>query len=410
MTSAIQFHRVFKKFKLNPSRSRSFLELVVNRRMRADSEEFWALKDVSLDIRRGETVGLIGSNGAGKSTILKLISRIIEPSSGAVTARGRIAGLLELGAGFHPDLSGRENIFLNASILGIPRAVIRRRIDEIIDFAGVGSFIDVPVRNYSSGMAMRLGFAITTTLEPEILLIDEILAVGDHSFQRKCLSRLDELRARGVTLLFVSHSLEQVQRLCPRAIWMAHGEVCADGDAETVIGTYLDAVSASDIQRYVPKFKVGGDGINRWGTYQTEITKVELLDESDQSQPLFATGGFFRARIHYRTQIPIVEPAFGLAIYRSDGLHINGPNTVMEGVHIPDIYGDGYVDYTIERLPLAPGRYELTVAIYDRDSTLAHDHHHRLYTFEVQDRRSVHEEGIVHIPAEWRHVPDGRLP
>jgi ABC-type polysaccharide/polyol phosphate transport system ATPase subunit len=404
MIPAIQFQHVSKKFRLNLSRPRSFIDVVVNRRLRTDANEFWALKDISLDIQPGETVGLIGSNGAGKSTLLKLITRILEPSSGTVTAYGRVASLLELGAGFHPDLSGRENIFLNASILGIPRQVVKRQMDSIVDFADIGPFIDVPVRNYSSGMAMRLGFAITTTLEPEILLIDEILAVGDQSFQRKCLERLDTLRTQGMTTLFVSHSLDQVRRLCPRAIWMSHGQVYADGDADPVIGAYLDVASPSNIGRHMPPRQVEGDNTNRWGTYQAEITAVELLDEHDQPRQVFACGGFFRVRMHYQTQVPVVEPAFGLAIYRGDGLHLNGPNSVIEGVHIPRIDGHGHVDYNVEHLPLAVGQYELSVAIYNRDSTIAHDHHQRLYRFEVQDRRSAREDGIVHLPATWRHV------
>ena len=406
MTPVIQFQNVSKKYNLSRFRPRSFQEAVVNQRIRAESDEFWALRGVNLEVNLGETVGLIGPNGAGKSTALKLVNRIIEPSSGQVTARGRIASLLELGAGFHPDLSGRENIFLNASILGISRRIVQRQMDGILDFADIGSYIDVPVRNYSSGMAMRLGFAITTMLDPEILLIDEVLAVGDHNFQRKCLDRLDTLRARGVTILFVSHGLDQVQRLCQRAIWMEHGAVRADGEAESVIGLYLDAANQSDLLRRAPTVKLDGEHKQRWGTFQAEITAVEFLDRQDQPRQLFARGDFFRVRIRYRTQTPLIEPAFGLAIYRNDGLHINGPNTVADGLNVPGLDGCGYVDYTIEQLPLAPGRYELTVAIYNRDSTLAHDHQHRMYEFQVQDRRLMREEGIVHLPAVWQHVAD----
>jgi ABC-type polysaccharide/polyol phosphate transport system ATPase subunit len=401
---AIQFQQVSKRFKLNASRPRSFLEVVTRRSIGLNSDEFWALRDVSFEIKPGETVGLIGPNGAGKSTILKLISRIIHPSGGKVMSRGRIASLLELGAGFHPDLSGRENIFLNASILGISRPAIKRQVDDIIDFAQIGPFIDTPVRNYSSGMTMRLGFAITTMLDPEVLLIDEILAVGDHSFQRKCLDRLDALRARGVTTVFVSHSLEQVQRLCPRAIWMSNGQVRADGESESVIGMYLDEAGASDMRRYKPVAPAGVEGLNRWGTYEAEITAVELLDKEDRLQKVFVTGGVFHLRIHYRTQEPIIQPAFGMAFYRRDGLHLNGPNSMLEGLNIPIIDGRGYVDYIVEQLPLAPDCYDLSVSIYSGDCMTAYDHHHRLYTFEVRDQRAQREDGVVHIPAVWRHV------
>ena len=401
----IQFQQVSKRFKLNTQRPSSFLEMVTRRSIGLNSDEFWALRDVSFEIKSGETVGLIGPNGSGKSTILKLISRIINPSSGKVMARGRVASLLELGAGFHPDLSGRENIFLNASILGIPRPALKRQVDGIIDFAQIGPFIDTPVRNYSSGMTMRLGFAITTMLDPEILLIDEILAVGDHSFQRRCLDRLDALRARGVTTVFVSHSLEQVQRLCPRAIWMSDGQVRADGEADSVIGMYLDEAGASGAQRYQPTAQAGVRGLNRWGTYEVEITAVELLDKEDRPQKVFVAGESFRLRMYYHAQRPIPEPTFGMAFYRSDGLHFNGPNTAQDGLKIPIIEGRGYVDYVVEHLPLAPDYYDVSVSVYSGDCITAYDHHHRLYTFEVRDRRAQREAGIVHIPAVWRHVP-----
>lgn len=407
MTPAIRFHCVGKKFKLSPSRPRSFQQILVDRRISTPAEEFWALKDVSFEVRPGETLGLIGANGSGKSTILKLISRIIDPSAGEVTSTGRIAGLLELGAGFHPDLTGRENIYLNASILGIPRSVIKRHVDEIVGFAEIGSFIDVPVRNYSSGMALRLGFAITTMLDPEILLIDEILAVGDHSFQRRCLERLDALRAQGITTIFVSHSLEQVQRLCQRVIWMDKGQVHADGDAETIVGTYLDAMEASGTRRFLPKYVSGSESTHRWGTYQAEITCVELLDAQDQPQQVFTIGESLRLRIHYQTRVPIAEPAFGMAFYRADGVHINGPNTVLDGLKIPVIDGRGYVDYTVDSLPLLPGRYEVSASIYSGDCVTAHDHHHRLYAFDVRDRSPLSKAGIVRISARWRHTPGG---
>jgi ABC-type polysaccharide/polyol phosphate transport system ATPase subunit len=334
-----------------------------------------------------------------------LINRIIEPSSGEVIVKGRVAGLLELGSGFHPDLSGRENIYLNASILGIPRKVIQQRIADILEFADIGPFIDMPVRNYSTGMAMRLGFAISTALDPDILLIDEVLAVGDQAFQQKCLERLDQLRANGVTIVFVSHSLEYVQRLCRRAMWLDNGVLCADGEAERVIGQYLDAVSASDVRRYLPKTQPGIAPDKRWGTYQAEITAVEMLDRDGVPRQAFLSGDFFRLRLHYQARVPIDRPAFGMAIYRRDGLHLNGPNTVLEGYEIERIDGCGYVDYIVERLPLAAGHYELTAVIYDHNGVVAHDHHHRLHPFEVRDRLRQREEGIIHIPAVWQHVP-----
>jgi ABC-type polysaccharide/polyol phosphate transport system ATPase subunit len=401
LTPAVQFDKVSKKFSLDINRPRSLQEMFVQRRIRAEAEWFWALRDVSFTIEPGEHVGLIGSNGSGKSTLLKLISRVIRPTTGSITTHGRVAGLLELGTGFHPDLTGRENIFLNASILGISRTEIKRQMDGIIDFADIGPFIDVPVRNYSSGMVVRLGFAITTALEPEVLLIDEVLAVGDQNFQRKCIARLEDLQTQGVTLLLVSHGLGQIRELCDRTIWISQGVMKADGDTDLVSGEYSNAQLATE-----KKLTVVETNQNRFGTRQAEITRVEML-RADGTTPLFFTAGeTFRLRLHYRTHERIEWPTFGLAFYRRDGAHVNGPNSVKDGYEIPCLDGTGSVEYVIEHLPLNPGRYELTVAIYNYDSTVAIDHHHRLYPFEVRSRTDWNEEGVVHIPAQWQHSAD----
>ncbi len=402
MTPAIRFDKVSKKFGLNIDRPRSLQEIFVQRRLRAEADYFWALQDVSFSIEPGEHVGLVGTNGSGKSTLLKLMSRVIQPTSGTIETHGRLAGLLELGTGFHPDLTGRENIFLNASILGLSRAETKRRLDEIIDFADVGQFIDVQVRNYSSGMVVRLGFAITTALAPEILLIDEVLAVGDADFQRKCISRLEDLQAQGVTLVFVSHGMTQVQQLCQRAIWISHGKTVADGEVEAVAGRYLDSVAPASNKRRASQASAQK---NRWGTYQAEITRVELQNAAGEYPPYFKTGDFLRLRLHYQAHSRIERPTFGLAFYRRDGAHVNGPNSFSEGYHIAAIEGPGYIDYNIEHLPLNSGLYELTVAIYNHDSTLAYDHQHRAFQLEVRAPSLWAEAGVVHIPATWQHVP-----
>jgi lipopolysaccharide transport system ATP-binding protein len=410
LTPAIRFDTVSKKFRLDIARPRSLQEMFVQRRLRAEAEWFWALKEVSFTIEPGEHVGLVGTNGSGKSTLLKLMSRVIQPTTGLIETHGRVAGLLELGTGFHPDLTGRENIFLNASILGLSRAETKRRLEDIIEFADIGPFIDVQVRNYSSGMVVRLGFAITTALEPEVLLIDEVLAVGDADFQRKCITRLEDLQAQGVTLMFVSHGLNQVQQLCQRAIWISHGRIVADGEVETVAGRYLDSVAPATAKRHIPQPASPQPvetpkPINRWGTYQAEITQVELQNAAGECPPYFKTGGFLRLRMHYQAQTRIERPTFGLAFHRHDGVHVNGPNSVSEGYHIDAIEGCGYMDYVIERLPLNAGAYELTVAIYNHDSTLAYDHQHRAIALEVRSASVWSEAGVMHIPATWQHVP-----
>ncbi len=403
MSSVIRFEQISKKYELGSGHPRSLQEIFVQRRLRGARESFWALRNVSFNIQAGERVALIGSNGSGKSTALKLISRVINPTDGRLTTMGRVAGLLELGTGFHPDLTGRENIFLNGSILGISRRDIQRQLNAIVDFADIGPFIDVQVRNYSSGMVVRLGFAITTLLQPDILLIDEVLAVGDQNFQRKCIERLEELQGAGVTLIFVSHSMEQVRRLCQRAIWIDHGEVQVDGDAEEVAGVYLDAQAAGNQPRYAPQF--GGASHQRWGSFCAEITKVEMLNRDGSCPPYFKTGDFFRLRIHYMAHQRIEQPTFGMAFYRRDGVHVNGPNSYREGYAIPYIEGRGYIDYILDHLPLIQGEYEITTVIYNYDSTIPYDHQHRLHLLEVRASGAWLEEGVVHMGGGWQHTP-----
>ncbi|MFN8596707.1 MAG: ABC transporter ATP-binding protein [Anaerolineae bacterium] len=402
MTPVIQFEHISKRFNLDIARPRSLMEMVIERRVRGKSEEFWALRDISFGIEPGEHVALIGSNGSGKSTILKLVNKVIEPTQGVIRTRGRITGLLELGTGFHPDLTGRENIFLNASILGISRSEIGRQLDDIIDFADIGPFVDVQVHNYSSGMMVRLGFSITTALRPDILLIDEVLAVGDAAFQRKCITRLEDLQRQGVTLLFVSHGLDQVQRLCKRAIWLSHGELRADGDVVAVGGTYLDAQSSAT-GKHVQQSRIAVT--NRWGNYLAEVTKVEFLDRNGACPPYFKTGDFMTMRIHYVAHTRIERPTIGLAIYRHDGVHVTGPNATRDGYELEAIEGAGYIDYTLDSLPLTQGVYEFSAVIYDHDSTQAYDHQHRMFPLEVRARGGQSQEGLVHFRAEWRHQP-----
>ncbi|MBL7184675.1 MAG: ABC transporter ATP-binding protein, partial [Anaerolineae bacterium] len=246
MTATVRFDNVSKRFTLRHERSRSFQEaaLAFLRGQRNSREELWALKDVSFAIERGKTLGLIGPNGSGKSTVLKLITRILEPTSGQVVVQGRVSALIELGAGFHPDLTGRENVYLNGSLLGFGRNEMKGKFDSIVEFSELEKFIDVPIKHYSSGMHMRLGFAVAIHVDPDILLIDEILAVGDQAFQNKCLGKIGELKSQGVTILFVSHDLEAVRNLCPSAIWLENGVIQESGTTDRVIDSYLNNVTA----------------------------------------------------------------------------------------------------------------------------------------------------------------------
>lgn len=358
-------------------------------------ETFWALRDVDVDVARGETLGLIGHNGCGKSTLLQIIAGILDPDGGSVTTRGRITSLLELGAGFSPDLSGRDNIFLNASLHGVPSAVIRAKFDDIVAFAELGRFIDTPVRNYSSGMYMRLGFSVAAHLDPEIVLVDEALAVGDEAFQRKCLRKIQQFQAEGVTVIIVSHDLLLVERLCTRACLLQGGELVAVGPAADVISRYHQIAAASG--------EVAGE--YRWGSREVEIPLVRLLGATDQPLTSLHTGETLTIAFAYRAATRVPRPVFGLAVYHEDGTHLTGPNTRTAGLVIPEVEGDGEVRYTIERLPLLPGRYVVSVSAYDYHLVEPLDHRERVATFTVTEGGTLERFGKVTLGGTWRLVP-----
>jgi len=405
LSVAIRFESVSKRFTLHHERARSFQELALHllRRNEHSREEFWALRDVSFTVEQGETVGLIGPNGAGKSTVLKLISRIIEPTSGRIVVDGRVGALLELGAGFHPDLTGRENIYLNGSILGLSRAEIRRKLDDIIGFAELERFIDVPVRHYSSGMYVRLGFSVAVHTEPDILLVDEVLAVGDAAFQRKCLERIDDLRRQGVTILFVSHAPEAVRSICSRAIWLDQGQLVDDGPAEGVVLRYLDRTWAAEKGRL---HAARGDS-RRWGSGKIKIIAVRLLDGEGQERQQFRVGEPLVVEMRYQAQERVERPIFGLAIHRSDGVHVTGPNTRFAGLEIPWVEGEGTVRYIVPALPLLKGLYYLSVSAHDWEDTEIYDYHNRLYPLRVLPSDGE-RFGILTLRGEWVWEGEGK--
>jgi ABC-type polysaccharide/polyol phosphate transport system ATPase subunit len=458
-SKVIKFSNVSKRFILHHERPRSFQEMVVSifglrtpsRRGVAmpqpANEEFWALREVNFGIYAGEAVGIIGENGSGKSTTLKLISRILEPTTGSVSVKGKVSALLELGTGFHPDLTGRENIFLNGSLLGIPRKEMVERYDAIVDFAELEEFIDTPIKHYSSGMVMRLGFAVAINVDPDILLTDEVLAVGDEAFQRKCLEQIALLRKRGVTIVYVSHALDSVRALCKRAIWLDHGRLISDGPAGDVVDKYL----AYENERHAERLRSQHDttwsgstvarptaletpmastdvddeareGISpnarednatsvevdletpgsRWTTGDVQITGVRFLDSTGAEAELFQTGDPLVIRIEYDARKRVDDPVFGLALYTQNGTHLNGPNTRFSGVEIPYIEGTGHIDYRMDQLPLLAGNYDVTVAVTGSEITDVLDHQHRAYSFGVQPTPGLPEKwGLLYVPATW---------
>lgn len=443
--SAICFDRVNKQFTLHRQRSRSFQELflsLVHFRRRRPREKYLALREVSFEVAPGEMVGIIGPNGAGKSTILKLVSRIIEPTSGDITINGRVGALLELGSGFHPDLTGRENIYLNGSIIGFDRKKMDRILDDVIDFSELRRFVDVPVKHYSSGMFMRLGFSVAIHVEPDILLVDEVLAVGDQSFQARCLDRIHDMKRQGVAIVLVTHDLDSVRRMCDRVVWLHQGQVQADGPPVHVLEQYLDQVRDHDEQSLLAPHDVAwhdeepagrhtarrsptrtsptgetskgrqapgaGSQMGRWGSGEAEIVAVQLLDEQHAERRSFQPGGKFIVRMHFSARKRIEKPQFGLALFHPAGFHINGPNTVFSGLEIEAIEGAGYIDYVVDSLPLLEGTYLLSVSLYDHLGYHAYDYHHLAYTFRVRPSMHVLEKfGSVLIPARWQPGPEG---
>ncbi len=408
MSVVLEFSHVSKRFFLQQSRPRSFLEGLVGLfRPRSDMrEQFWVLRDVSFELEKGETVGFIGANGAGKSTLLKLIAGILEPTSGHIQTSGRIGALLELGAGFHPDLSGRENIYLNGSILGISRDEIEAKFDEIVAFSELEEFIDVPVKHYSSGMYVRLGFSVAVNMEPEILLVDEVLAVGDVSFQQKCMERILDLRRRGVTIVLVSHGLETVQRLCDEAIWLEDGRIEAQGDAIDVVMAYTAAMAKNRARREQDQESGAEAGnVRRWGNGKVRITGIELYNAQGEADTTFATDETMEIRLHYQARERVEAPVFGLGIHHQNGVHICGPNTQQLGLEIPAVEGEGVVRYRIPKLSLLAGSYLISLSAHDQLAVEFYDYHDRLYPFTVYRGHSRERYGLVTLQGEWSFHP-----
>jgi ABC-2 type transport system ATP-binding protein len=392
---------VTKTFRLHHERNQS-LKAAFMRRRRADFEEFLALDDVSVTIAEGTTVGFIGENGSGKSTLLKCIARILRPDTGTIAVEGKVSALLELGAGFHPELSGRENVFLNGAILGLSRSQLDRKFDDIVGFAGLERFIDTPVKNYSSGMYVRLGFSVAINVDPDVLLVDEVLAVGDESFQHKCAEKFADLRAMGKTIVVVSHSLPSVRGLCDSVVWLDKGSVKRQGDAGEVIDAYM---GMSYDSRAGDESGIGA----RWGSGEIEITRIELLDVSHQPTSKVKTGDSLTLRVHFDAREPIARPVFGIGIHRIDGVHLTAPNSREAGV-VPDLVeGVGHVDVSFDRLMLLPGTYDVSASIVDYAILHTFDFRQRAFRFDVLPG-NPHETfgGVVSLGGRWRidHVSD----
>lgn len=404
MSHKISVEGVSKKFRTQNDRSTSIKELFTRRGRDRSVDEFWALRDVSLQIPEGSMYALIGHNGSGKSTLLRCIAGIYQPDGGKVRVDGRISTLLELGAGFHPDLSGRENVFMNATMLGMSRKDIERSFDDIVAFAGpqVQRMIDSPVKVYSTGMYVRLGFSVAVHVRPEILIIDEVIAVGDEQFQRKCFDHLYSLRRDGTTIVVVTHGMGTVESMCDGAAWLERGVVQMVGDGPEVAAAYLkrvnDAEAATreadeerEVEEHAPE-----------SADEILLSRVEFLDGSGNPMASAIHGEPFTIRIHYNAVKPVDDPVFGIALFSASGIHLTGTNTQIDAAPTGRISGAGLVDFHIPSLPLTPGEFELSVGISDKFVQHHFVRAERDWRIAVRHGSGLPPHGLMDLRGEWR--------
>jgi ABC-type polysaccharide/polyol phosphate transport system ATPase subunit len=395
------------------------------------NETFAAVRDVTLTVPAGQTLGVIGRNGSGKSTLLKLVAGITKPTEGVLTVHGRVSALIELGAGFHPEISGRENVYINGIMLGLSKKEVAGRFDEIVDFAELRDFIDAPVKTYSSGMYMRLGFAVAIHVDPDVLLVDEVLAVGDEGFTHKCLDKFGEFKRRGKTILLVSHSLSLVERFCDEALWLDGGSMKAMGDPKRVVGAYITDVAASEEHQLAaddakaqesaiaispdePASAVLPDNPietatgpadmfrateGRWGSREIEITDVSLAGPDGERAHVFHSGDRLDVRLRLRAPIAIEDFVVGIGIFNAEGVCCYGTNTHLEELKAERIFGDAEAVFSIESLDLVEGTYKLDVAVHKADG-YPYDYHRLLHTFRVKS--PTKDVGIYRPKHAWQ--------
>lgn len=358
----VRVDKVSKRFVVRKDSSIKERIVTLGRAGRRHREDFWALSDVSLDIYAGTTIGLIGHNGSGKSTLLKVLGGIIQPTSGAVLSRGRVAALLELGAGFHPDLTGRENVYLNASVLGLTREETDAQFDAILEFSGVAAFIDTQVKFYSSGMYVRLAFAIAVHTDPDILLVDEVLAVGDERFQKKCLDKIAEFQQQGRTIIIVSHALDQITALCDRVVVMNHGQLVYDGMPASAVARFRELLDAADEEK--------GQRVER--SRAMEVDRIELLDAAGDPIEELASGQSLTVRVHVRMIRPVESWALGFSIDDSRGQLILATNSDLVDLSLPPLTQSRVVDIAVDGARFIPGVYDVNANVAGFSESTSH--------------------------------------
>lgn len=391
--AALTVDHLTKTFRLHSEKNNS-LKMLIAGKKRNRYEEFTALRDVTFDVKEGEVFGVIGENGSGKSTLLKCMAGILQPNAGSVHVSKRMSALLELGAGFHPELSGRDNVFLNAAILGMARREIAGRFDEIVEFSGLESFIDSPVKTYSTGMYVRLAFAVAINVDPQLLIIDEILAVGDVTFQQKCLEKFVDFRNEGRTIVLVTHAMNSVKDMCDRAIWLTHGRISGEGDPAELVEAYTEMM-LGDRNR-------NEDGSVRRGSGEIQIERVELfVGASETPVKRFRTSDSIRLRLHYRAEKSVPKPVFGFAIEHLGGATVTAPCTRDVGLLPASVSGEGYVEIAMDNVAMLPGTYDLHTSITDFNRQHEYDNLHLALRFDVMTGKPYETGGLVTMRPTW---------
>ncbi len=429
-TNATKIYRRFAHRRQFATLKSALLRGTVLRDLRPD-ETFAAVRGVSFKVPKGSTYGIIGRNGSGKSTMLKMVAGITKPTEGTVTVEGRISALIELGAGFHPEISGRENVFINGIMLGLSKREVARRFDEIVEFAELRDFIDAPVKTYSSGMYMRLGFAVAINVDPDVLLIDEVLAVGDEAFTHKCLDKFAEFRRRNKTILLVTHSLNLVEKFCDDVLWLDGGRIRGEGDPRRVVSAYITDVAKAEEQNLAasdarareradhpapaaaptsaaasnasaaaagPPADMFKSSEGRWGSREVEIADVRLVGDEGLPKQVFWSGEPATVEMRVRSHEPVEDVVFGIGIFNADGVCCYGTNTDIEELEVAEFSGEQRLRFRIKSLDMVEGTYKFDVAAHRADG-YPYDYHRLLYSFRVKSRAK--DVGIYRPPHTW---------
>lgn len=400
--SVIRVEGVSKLFKIPHEKHATMKAAALNIFHKKSYTELQALQDVSFDVKKGEFFGIIGRNGCGKSTLLKIIAGIYFPSSGKIKIDGRISPFLELGVGFNPELTARENIYLNGAILGLPKKEIDRKFDDIIHFAELGEFIDMKVKNFSSGMHVRLAFSVAIRAHSEILLIDEVLAVGDANFQEKCIREFAKFKKEGRTILFVTHGMDMVEKFCDRVLLLDKGRKVELGEPRRVS---LEYSKLNVLEKEKVEGGGEGEGLVKEEDKKIEILRVRNLDGSGEQQSMFNSGDDMTIRVDYRARTEVERPVFGIAFYNDAGVYVAGPNTKTSGLTIDRVDGEGSIDLNINGNPFNEGNYHTTVVIFDWDLVDPLDHIDRASSFKVISEEKQYG-GVIKLDATWERQPD----